>query len=41
MVFVIATLAAVLILDVAVLAALKIGLNGDGTAGEWAGRQPC
>ena len=41
MAFVLVTLTASLILNVAVLALLKIGLRGSQTAGDWARRQPC
>lgn len=41
MAFVIVTLTASLIVNVAVLALLKIGLRGSSATGEWAGRQPC
>jgi hypothetical protein len=41
MVFVVITLTASLILNLAVLALLKIGLRGSSAAGHWAGRQPC
>jgi hypothetical protein len=40
MVFVLITLSASLILNIAVLALLKIGLRG-GDSGSWADRQPC
>lgn len=41
MVFVVVTLAATLIIDLAVLAALKAGLSKQPTADVWGGRQPC
>lgn len=44
MAFVVITFTAALILDLAVLALLKIGLRnapGERAAGDWAGCQPC
>lgn len=41
MAFVIITFTASLILNLAVLALLKIGLRSNGSAGEFSGRLPC
>jgi hypothetical protein len=41
MAFVIITLTASLILNLAVLTLLKIGLQNDGSAGSFSGRLPC
>lgn len=41
MAFVLITLTASLILNLAVLTLLKVGLRNAPTAGDWAGRQPC
>lgn len=41
MAFVLITLTATLVLNLAVLTLLKIGLRGSSSTGEWAGHQPC